>query len=292
MKQKLLIFFTAILIVLFPLSFIIEKKQNSFSSVKTAFLNPKNEREIDSIILQDQYSSLVLKNKSDNENVFFVGGNNEMTYVFPVEQNTVKNFISSLKKIRNLYKVDSTGNILNKENFSFKITYILKNGMETELLFGKNDITGTKRFLKLKAKNEVFKTDSDFDAFLTTNSNFWVLPEIIYLSNKEKINAEEIQKITLKTKERTKNILPSSKDFLEKADSLLSLRHGKLVPLYDFTENKAEKAECIEIEFDEDAFFCVEIFKNNDDYVLLYKNKNLNYACEISAWTYEKLFCF
>ncbi len=292
MKQKLLIFFTAILIVLFPLSFIIEKKQNSFSSVKTAFLNPKNEREIDSIILQDQYSSLVLKNKSDNENVFFVGGNNEMTYVFPVEQNTVKNFISSLKKIRNLYKVDSTGNILNKENFSFKITYILKNGMETELLFGKNDITGTKRFLKLKAKNEVFKTDSDFDAFLTTNSNFWVLPEIIYLSNKEKINAEEIQKITLKTKERTKNILPSSKDFLEKADSLLSLRHGKLVPLYDFTENKAEKAESIEIEFDEDAFFCVEIFKNNDDYVLLYKNKNLNYACEISAWTYEKLFCF
>ena len=51
MKDKILIFLTIFFVILFPLSFLLEKKQNSIETFETAFLNPKNEIEIKKIIL-------------------------------------------------------------------------------------------------------------------------------------------------------------------------------------------------------------------------------------------------
>ena len=50
MKDKILIFFTIFLIFLFPLSFLIEKKQNFIKTYETSFLNPENDKEIEKII--------------------------------------------------------------------------------------------------------------------------------------------------------------------------------------------------------------------------------------------------
>lgn len=279
MKDKILVFTTLILALVFPLSFLIEKKQNSVESYETALLNPKNEDKLQKIEIESADSKLVI----EKNNGFFVGSNAEKTYIFPAEQKTVRNFISALKKIRTVSKIENSSAILNEKNYSFKISYALENGSSTSILVGKTDITETKRFLMLPGKEYVFKTESDFEPYLTTSADFWVCPEIVW-NFSEKPNADEIQKISYVQKGRATTFIPSSKDFFKKADSLLSLRHGKLAPLQDFDEN----FYFLEIEFESSAF-SVKIVPVAEDYILVYKNSGMNYAAEISSWTYSRL---
>lgn len=280
MKDKILIFLTIFFVILFPLSFLLEKKQNSIETFETAFLNPKNEIEIKKIILASPDSTLEFENKND----FYFGGNIEKTYVFPADQKSVKNLVSDLKKIRKLSKAESSGTILNEKNYDFKILYELNDGKTTEILFGKSDITETKRFVKIPAKNEVFKTESDLEPFFTTNADFWVCPEIVWNSKSEKKSAEDIQKICLLQNGKRKTLLPSAKDFYKNAETLLSLRHGKLCPKIELPEN----AETLEVEFD-DNIFSVKIAPKGEDFVLVYETKDSDYAAEISGWTYNRL---
>lgn len=280
MKDKILFFSAIFFALLFPLSFLLEKKINSIETYETAFLNPKNENEIETITLQKNDSTLILENK----NGFFTGGNEEKTYVFPADQKSVKNLVSAMKKIRKITKVESSGENLDKKNCDFRISYTLKNGGETEILFGKTDITETKRFVKIPGKNDIFKIESDFEPFLTTSADFWVCPEIIWNSGREMLRADEIQKISLVENGKRKTLIPSSKDFLKKAETILSLRHGKLCPEIEVPENPA----LFEVEF-EKTIFSVEIVPSTEDFVIVYKNAGANYAAEISGWTYSRL---
>lgn len=279
MKDKILVCAAVILALIFPLSFLAEKKTNSLKTYETAFLNPKNENQIQKIEIESAGSNILLENR----NGFFTGSNPDKTYVFPAEQKTVKNFISALKKVRKISKIEDSGAILNDKSYSFKISYMLKDGSSTSILIGKTDITETKRFIIIPGNSGVFKTESDFEPFLTTSADFWVCPEIVW-NFSEKTEAEEIQKISWKKNGKNAVLIPSAKDFLKNADLILSLRHGKLAPVHDFDEN----SDFLEIEFTSGEF-SVRIVPAAEDYILVYKNSGMNYAAEISGWTYGRI---
>lgn len=279
MKDKILVCAAVVLALIFPLSFLAEKKTNSLKTYETAFLNPKNENQIQKIEIESAGSNILLEDR----NGFFTGSNPEKTYVFPAEQKTVKNFISALKKVRKISKIEDSGAILNDKNYSFKISYTLKNGSSTSILIGKTDITETKRFIIIPGNSGVFKTESDFEPFLTTSADFWVCPEIVW-NFSEKTESEEIQKISWKKDGKTAVFIPSAKDFLKNADLILSLRHGKLAPVQDFDEN----SDFLEIEFTSGEF-SVRIVPGAEDFILVYKNSGMNYAAEISGWTYGRI---
>lgn len=279
MKDKILVCAAVVLALIFPLSFLAEKKTNSLKTYETAFLNPKNENQIQKIEIESAGSNILLENR----NGFFTGSNPEKTYVFPAEQKTVKNFISALKKVRKISKIEDSGAILNDKNFSFKISYTLKDGSSTSILIGKTDITETKRFIIIPGNSGVFKTESDFEPFLTTSADFWVCPEIVW-NFSEKTESEEIQKISWKKDGKTAVLIPSAKDFLKNADLILSLRHGKLAPVQDFDKN----SDFLEIEFNSGEF-SVRIVPAAEDFILVYKNSGMNYAAEISGWTYGRI---
>ena len=280
MKDNILIFLTIFLAIIFPLSFFIEKRQNSVETYETAFLNPKNENEIEKITLESFDSTVILENKDG----FFTGVNSEKTYIFPADQKSVKNLISVLKKVRKITKSESSGEKLNEKNCDFRISYTLKSGKATEILFGKTDITETKRFVKIPGKNEIFKTESDFEPFLTTSADFWVCPEIVWNPNSAENLADEIQKISLVQDGKRKTLIPSAKDFSKKAETLLSLRHGKLCPAVETSEN----SDFLEVEF-EDNIFSVKIIPATESFVLVYGKSGSNYAAEISEWTLNRL---
>ena len=280
MKDKVLIFFTIFLVFLFPLSFLIEKKQNFIKTYETSFLNPENDKEIEKIIVETPETSLILK----NEGGFFTGNSNEKNCAFPADQKIVENFIQILKKIRKITKAESSGTILNEKNYEFKISYQLKNGKTTSILVGKTDITETKRFVKIPSSSGTFKTEADFSPFLTTSADFWVCPEIVWNFGNSKVSSEQIQKISLIKNGKRKTLIPSSKDFIKKAETVISLRHGKICPKPEISENQ----EFLEVEFS-DSRLLLKIIPFKEDYILTYKNKHCDFSAEISGWTYGRL---
>ncbi|UKI52614.1 MAG: hypothetical protein L6V86_05405 [Treponema sp.] len=171
-----------------------------------------------------------------------------------------------------------------KKTMNSKISYQLKNGKTTSILVGKTDITETKRFVKIPSSSGTFKTEADFSPFLTTSADFWVCPEIVWNFGNSKISSEQIQKISLIKNGKRKTLIPSSKDFIKKAETVISLRHGKICPKPEISENQ----EFLEVEFS-DSRLLLKIIPFNEDYILTYKNKHCDFSAEISGWTYGRL---
>lgn len=283
MKNKILIAFTIILAVLFPFSFLLERKSNQIKTYETAFLNPKNINSVQNIKLSDTERELSLLNKNGIWSGKFSSSDKEM--IFYAEQQTVKNFIKNLSSIKKLYLSSSNSKLLNDSNWNFKISYILQNGIETEILIGKTDISKSKRFIKLPSKMEIYKTDANFEPFLSTDANFWVCPNLLPSADKNEITEEKIQRITFVHKGKKTVLLPGTEKFSEQAEKLLSLRHGKLS---DEVFSKI-MSDTIEIETEDNKVTRIKIQPKDEDFLVQYELDGKFYTAEISLWTYNKI---
>ncbi len=288
MKNKILLFLAVILIVLFPLSFFIEKKANGIKTYETAFLNPKNTESILKISIFDKESKIELSLQNDIWSGTFLENDSSEKTVFLAEQQTVKNFIKNLSSVRKLYVSSENQKILNNSNWIFKVSYELKDGKITEILFGKNDISKTKRFLKLPEKKEIYKTEANFESFLTTNPDFWIYPDFVPLVNGKKLEVQNIQKLSFVHNRKRTTLIPSTEDFSKKAETLLSLRHGKL----SSSAFSKIQSDTLEIEADENKTIYIKIQpkdESKEDFLVQYEFNENYYVTEISAWTYNRI---
>lgn len=283
MKNKILIAFTIILAVLYPLSFLLEKKSNQIKTYETAFLNPKNINSVQKIKISDTECDLYLFNKNGIWSGNFFSSGKEIN--FSAEQQTVKNFIKNLSSIKKLYLSSSNSKILNDSNWNFKISYTLQNGIETEILIGKTDISKSKRFIKLPSEKKIYKTDANFEPFLTTDANFWVCPNLFTAPDGNEITEEKIQRITFVHQGKKTVLLPGTENFSEKAEKLLSLRHGKLS---DDVFSRI-MSDTIEIETEDNKFTRIKIQPKDEDFLVQYEIDGKFYTAEISLWTYNKI---
>ncbi len=283
MKNKILSAFTIILAVLYPLSFLLEKKSNQIKTYETAFLNPKNINSVQKIKISDTECDLYLLNKNGIWSGNVSSSDKEM--IFSAEQQTVKNFIKNLSSIKKLYLSSSNSKILNDSNWNFKISYTLQNGIETEILIGKTDISKSKRFIKLPSEKKIYKTDANFEPFLTTDANFWVCPNLFTAPDGNEITEEKIQRITFVHQGKKTVLIPGTENFSEKAEKLLSLRHGKLS---DDVFSRI-MSDTIEIETEDNKFTRIKIQPKDEDFLVQYEIDGKFYTAEISLWTYNKI---
>lgn len=285
MKNKILFIVAIILIALFPLSFFIEKSANGIKTYETAFLNPKNSESVLKIKILDKVNEIELSYENKIWSGTLQKNNFSEKTVFLAGQQTVNNFIKSLSQVRRLYVSSESQKILNDSNWIFKISYELKNGKTTEILFGKNDISKTERFLKLPENKTIYKTEADFEPFLTTSADFWVYPEFVPLVNGKKIEAKNIQRLSFVHNRKRTTLIPGSEDFSSKAETLLSLRHGKI------SESAFSSADfdTIEIEADENKIISIKIQPYGEDFLVQYDLESMDYTVEISSWTYNRI---
>lgn len=274
--EKKLWCLAAVLILLFPLSFIIQNNRNNLKSVKTAFLNPKFEKNLTSIEIGNSYDKIFLLRKNDGWTV------SKDSSIFPADQKSVYRLIESLMKIRTLEEISSKNDFFDASN-SFDLTYELKDGFKTKFYTGKTDISETKISIKTENKGTIYYTDNDISAFLNMKISFWIEPELIPES--WKISGDSISRISLIENGKRKVLSPEANDFEEKSRKLLSLRHGQTVDT--FNENEISRLEIflsdgskITLGFNrtEDDSYCVNCFTSE-----------YNYNVSVSSWTYEKL---
>lgn len=283
MKDKILLISTIVLIIIFPLSFLFEKNNNKRETFQTALLNPKNTETLKEINISDKISDITLF----KENSLWKGKiliNSEET-IFPLDIATINNFIKSLSEIRKLEKISENQKLINENNYEYKISYLLENSTETNIYFGKNDISQTKRIIKFNSNKESYHVNSDFEAFLSCNPDFWICPELIPSINNLTIKPENLQRITYYTLSDKITILPGSESFSKNAEKLLSLRHGHI---RKEKINNNLPSEKLVIETDS-GLISIKLQAFQDDYLLEYNQENNNYTTEISSWTYSAL---
>lgn len=279
MSEKRLMLVALFFIILFPVSILTEKRANYTETRKTAFINPSQQNNINcfEISAADKKMSF---SKNKNNWTFSDGIN-----IFPCDNKTADNFLKVLSKIRKLEKI-SRKNLLDDNNFSYKISYYL-NDEKTEFLTGKKDLTLTRRQVQIPGMRGVFITENDFDSFLTSDENFWINRKLLKLdiiSEKTELNKISL----LKKSKRNTLINDSSSGFEQKAQKLLSLNHGK-ISRNNFDKNKSFVE--LSVETSEGLSASIKIQKNagDEDYTVLYETEAYNYEAELSAWTYEKI---
>lgn len=274
--EKYLWFLAAVLLLLFPLSFVIQNRKSSLKTTKTALLNPKYENEIKEIdIRQDEIEIRLFYNNG-------IWTCHWDSFIFPADQNSVSRLIGTLKKIRKLEEI-SRQNDFFQDSQATEFSYCLENGTTSSFFAGKTDLSETKISLKTGKKDKIYYTENDISQFKNLSPSFWIEPELIPLHTDYSLDI--ISKISFVENGIRRNLIPGSENFDEKLKTLLSLRHGKIE-----TSDISKEYARLELLTSEDKKILL-IFSELDDqtYLVTCRNSDFNYSVSISSWTYGKL---
>ena len=297
-NSKILIVITAILVLLYVLSF-----TRSCSStdrreiVKTALVNQKYKESITSIILQDAAGAIELSNNSGFwiiQNLIQEADNSTTQISLPASSERINNFLEELIKVRNLYKISDK---INKNSSlgltngtEFHIRYNFANGEYRELIFGNQDFSLSSRYIMTGENTQVYEIDSSLDTYLTTSIQNWSEPYIISRT----ASSTDIQQVTAFIKKSDGKVKSGKISDISK---LSELRHGGLPSAEEILESEKTSCATLVIENGDKSSINIEIFESENQestyivkasYLRADKNYYISYS-KISSWTYNKI---
>ncbi len=292
-KNKILLIITALLAVLYILSFTqVFSSKDRREKLKTSLVNPKYKETISSFELSDAAGTLEIEKKGS----FWTADS------IPVSSERIENLISDLTTIRNLYKIsdkitkNSTFGLTNGTEFHLR--YFTDTGFP-DLVFGNQDFSLSSRYMMTEKSTQVYETDDSFDKYLTTSIQSWSEPYIISRQVLGHINQKDIQTINITEAENGRVIKYSKLSDTEKINSLLELRHGGTAGINSEKVLLADSLMTLIIELGNKKSIILEIYdeKSPNETSYLVKSEYKNEAgkteytglCKISGWTYNKI---
>ncbi len=292
-KNKILLIITALLAVLYILSFTqVFSSKDRREKLKTSLVNPKYKETISSFELSDAAGTLEIEKKGS----FWTADS------IPVSSERIENLISDLTTIRNLYKIsdkitkNSTFGLTNGTEFHLR--YFTDTGFH-ELVFGNQDFSLSSRYMMTEKSTQVYETDDSFDKYLTTSIQSWSEPYIISREVLGHINQKDIQTVNITEAENGRVIKYSKLSDTEKINSLLELRHGGTAGINSEKVLLADSLMTLIIELGNKKSIILEIYDENSpnetSYIVKSEYKNeagkTEYTglCKISGWTYNKI---
>jgi len=267
----ILVIFLFFSFILFCLSFCVDK--NKAIAIKSALVNPSYKKNISRLIIQDPENLLTLNLK----NQFWICETNGLsTYA---NRENIDNFINKLTNIRNMYKISDNNNEksnlhLTKENAVIVTVIDSSDKAVSKIYFGKENNLTSRIFVSNDKGRISYETENDLSSFLSTDINFWTVPEIFFITKNPsnlKINADKLH-------------------------TLLSLRHGNIVPKNQIPSSAVFASSYTlygQYEYSQRIDFYE--YKNSDstDYYYIQNvsphNISENCAYELSSWSYNKL---
>lgn len=288
-----LIFAAAVLLFLYILSFINSPSKDKRKTVDTALINPKYKNEIDQIGITNKGQTL---NFSKNKNFWVLENYNQDSLAkLPADSSKLENMINQFSSICKAVIISEKNNDLNNFGLDsedlFTISFYSKGTICSEINFGTQDFSQSKRYVKSGNNDSVFEVEDIYSSFLSVSQIAWTDPLIISQQILGKINTEDVQRIVLDSK----SYLPGNENFSDYVSKLLSLRHGGVVSKGSFdidkliTNIKLELGNRNEIE--------LKIFPSTieGEYIVAITYYDFNSSSKysfyenISSWTYSKL---
>ena len=285
-----------LLAALYSFSFFVKPTVDKRKSVKTALLNPKYKNEISQIQIHDSSSQLFLqKNKDIWEIVDF-----ENPFVkLPADSKRINKMIDDFSQVIGAVqvsvKVDKSDS-LTAQNFGFddravEIDFFAGGESAGEIVFGKNDFTQTKRYIKNHSSNLAYEIEDFASIYLTTSIQSWSESGLISQQVLGNIKADDIQRIIADGRTFTN----SDSLYKEYVSKLLELRHGGINLNEQFnTENSVYK---IKLELGNKNNIDIFVYKASREGNYLVQLNYLNFKTNelsvyyesISEWTFSRL---
>lgn len=285
-----------LLAALYSFSFFVKPTVDKRKSVKTALLNPKYKNEISQIQIHDSSSQLFLqKNKDVWEIVDF-----ENPFVkLPADSKRINKMIDDFSQVIGAVqvsvKVDKSDS-LTAQNFGFddsavEIDFFAGGESAGEIVFGKNDFTQTKRYIKNHSSNLAYEIEDFASIYLTTSIQSWSESGLISQQVLGNIKADDIQRIIADGRTFTN----SDSLYKEYVSKLLELRHGGINLNEQFnTENSVYK---IKLELGNKNNIDIFVYKTSKEGNYLVQLNYLNFKTNelsvyyesISEWTFSRL---
>ena len=285
-----------LLAALYSFSFFVKPTVDKRKSVKTALLNPKYKNEISQIQIHDSSSQLFLqKNKDVWEIVDF-----ENPFVkLPADSKRINKMIDDFSQVIGAVqvsvKVDKSDS-LTAQNFGFddravEIDFFAGGESAGEIVFGKNDFTQTKRYIKTHSSNFAYEIEDFASIYLTTSIQSWSESGLISQQVLGNIKADDIQRIIADGRTFTN----SDSLYKEYVSKLLELRHGGINLNEQFnTENSVYK---IKLELGNKNNIDIFVYRTSREGNYLVQLNYLNFKTNelsvyyesISEWTFSRL---
>lgn len=292
-KNKILLIITALLAVLYILSFTqVFSSKDRREKLKTSLVNPKYKETISSFELSDAAGTLEIVKKGS----FWTADS------IPLSNERMEKLIFDLTTIRNLYKIsdkitkNSTFGLTNGTEFHLR--YFTDTGFH-ELVFGNQDFSLSSRYMMTEKSTQVYEIDDSFDKYLTTSIQSWCEPYIISREVLGHINQKDIQTINITESENGRVIKYSKLSDSEKIKNLLELRHGGSAGRKAENLLLGDNTLTLNIELGNKKSINLEIYDENSpnetSYIVKSEYKNeagkteYTALCKISGWTYNRI---
>ena len=295
-KSKILILITILLTFLYALSFVKSCTSNKREKIKTALVNPKYLKSINSFILHDATGAIEISREGDFWTIKDLL-QNEKALSLPASGERVENLLNELIKVRNLYtisdKISRKSSLGLNNGTEFHIRYSYDEGSYRELIFGNQDFSLSSRYMMTGESTRVYEIDSSMDTYLTCSIQSWSEP---YILSREASSSNDIQTVSVFITEDGKN--ESRK--IEDIQKLTELRHGGLPSAdeYQTIERENPLAE-LEIENGDKSRASLKIYLlpategtylvKADYYKADAKRPFYSSYSKISSWTYNKI---
>ena len=285
-----------LLAALYSFSFFFKPTVDKRKSVKTALLNPKYKNEISQIHIHDSSSQLFLQK---NKDVWEIADFENPFVKLPADSKRINKMIDDFSQVIGAVqvsvKVDKSDS-LTAQNFGFddsavEIDFFAGGESAGEIVFGKNDFTQTKRYIKTHSLNLAYEIEDFASIYLTTSIQSWSESGLISQQVLGNIKADDIQRIIADGTTFTN----SDSLYKEYVSKLLELRHGGINLNEQFnTENSVYK---IKLELGNKNNIDIFVYKasREGNYLvqLNYFNFKTNvlsvYYESISEWTFSRL---
>ena len=239
---------------------------------KTCILNSSLREETDYFELKSGEQILDFQKK---DGIWFCGYyTDDGSFFIPAKNEKVIEFLSELSGYKSFTKIKGQVNDFSlNENDAFVIR-ILENGNLREIYFGESDFSGTGRYVSIDGKN-VMLTDKSFDRFLYVSEKQWSDPYLLSRCTETAYKENDVMNV--------------------QKSGILELRHGGISFFVPDTSSVPEKSFRIfmgdtseyRLDFfpvEEEGRYHVEVEYENSSGV-----KKLEYAVQVSEWTYKKL---
>ena len=267
-------------------------KTKGISSKDTVFLNPKYSDSLSQIYLCENNSDIMLYKK---DSVWWGKTNKDgHSITFPLNKQKISSFISTLSSIRKIYHISDNVSLYKDykldENAFFAEARDANESILFDLYIGNENYNGTKIAFRTGKSTAIYETEENLKIFLHSDAQSWadmqLIPPELCLFEEAEVMRCSIDRNPVFESNRT--------DFEEYIHKLKNSR-GSVVLSPEESNIAEQPAHEILLETPADIIRLI-FSKNISDETFAVQceinGKLLNYALEISQWTFNNIFSF